>query len=109
MYSQEIHELLYVWYQLLGGIFLSSNTSFYTLRRMRKLSVSYVDSLHYFLLQAGRTRAIGIVGIERKLEEKRKETDKNISEVNTAVVSRSATCLSYLHLFTLFTLSFRGS
>uniref|UniRef100_A0AAY4ABH1 Vacuolar protein-sorting-associated protein 36 n=1 Tax=Denticeps clupeoides TaxID=299321 RepID=A0AAY4ABH1_9TELE len=31
--------------------------------------------------QAGRTRAVGIVGIERKLEEKRKETDKNISEV----------------------------
>lgn len=29
--------------------------------------------------QAGRTRAVGIVGIERKLEEKRKETDKNIS------------------------------
>uniref|UniRef100_A0A3P9M4S7 Vacuolar protein-sorting-associated protein 36 n=1 Tax=Oryzias latipes TaxID=8090 RepID=A0A3P9M4S7_ORYLA len=31
-------------------------------------------------LQAGRTRAVGIVGIERKIEEKRKETDKNISE-----------------------------
>uniref|UniRef100_A0A8C9VMB0 Vacuolar protein-sorting-associated protein 36 n=1 Tax=Scleropages formosus TaxID=113540 RepID=A0A8C9VMB0_SCLFO len=31
--------------------------------------------------QTGRTRAVGIVGIERKLEEKRKETDKNISEV----------------------------
>ncbi|KPP77922.1 vacuolar protein-sorting-associated protein 36-like [Scleropages formosus] len=30
--------------------------------------------------QTGRTRAVGIVGIERKLEEKRKETDKNISE-----------------------------
>lgn len=30
--------------------------------------------------QAGRTRAVGIVGIERKLEEKRKEMDKNISE-----------------------------
>uniref|UniRef100_A0A671P0K5 Vacuolar protein-sorting-associated protein 36 n=1 Tax=Sinocyclocheilus anshuiensis TaxID=1608454 RepID=A0A671P0K5_9TELE len=30
--------------------------------------------------KAGRTRAVGIVGIERKLEEKRKETDKNISE-----------------------------
>uniref|UniRef100_H3A9N9 Vacuolar protein-sorting-associated protein 36 n=2 Tax=Latimeria chalumnae TaxID=7897 RepID=H3A9N9_LATCH len=30
--------------------------------------------------QAGRVRAVGIVGIERKLEEKRKETDKNISE-----------------------------
>uniref|UniRef100_A0A667XMU5 Vacuolar protein-sorting-associated protein 36 n=1 Tax=Myripristis murdjan TaxID=586833 RepID=A0A667XMU5_9TELE len=31
--------------------------------------------------QAGRTRAVGIVGIERKIEERRKETDKNISEV----------------------------
>uniref|UniRef100_A0A3Q4MK63 Vacuolar protein-sorting-associated protein 36 n=1 Tax=Neolamprologus brichardi TaxID=32507 RepID=A0A3Q4MK63_NEOBR len=31
--------------------------------------------------QAGKTRAVGIVGIERKIEEKRKETDKNISEV----------------------------
>uniref|UniRef100_A0A8D2HCH4 Vacuolar protein-sorting-associated protein 36 n=1 Tax=Urocitellus parryii TaxID=9999 RepID=A0A8D2HCH4_UROPR len=30
--------------------------------------------------QPGRVRAVGIVGIERKLEEKRKETDKNISE-----------------------------
>ncbi|TRY83177.1 hypothetical protein DNTS_020675 [Danionella cerebrum] len=30
--------------------------------------------------KTGRTRAVGIVGIERKLEEKRKETDKNISE-----------------------------
>uniref|UniRef100_A0A667XEI1 Vacuolar protein-sorting-associated protein 36 n=1 Tax=Myripristis murdjan TaxID=586833 RepID=A0A667XEI1_9TELE len=29
---------------------------------------------------AGRTRAVGIVGIERKIEERRKETDKNISE-----------------------------
>ncbi|NXS11270.1 VPS36 protein, partial [Neodrepanis coruscans] len=34
--------------------------------------------------QAGRIRAVGIVGIERKLEEKRKETDKNISEVGTS-------------------------
>ncbi|XP_072433240.1 vacuolar protein-sorting-associated protein 36 isoform X2 [Chiloscyllium punctatum] len=30
--------------------------------------------------QAGKVKAVGIVGIERKLEEKRKETDKNISE-----------------------------
>uniref|UniRef100_A0A665XCJ8 Vacuolar protein-sorting-associated protein 36 n=1 Tax=Echeneis naucrates TaxID=173247 RepID=A0A665XCJ8_ECHNA len=30
--------------------------------------------------QAGKTRAVGIVGIERKIEERRKETDKNISE-----------------------------
>ncbi|XP_061558309.1 vacuolar protein-sorting-associated protein 36 isoform X2 [Phycodurus eques] len=30
--------------------------------------------------QAGRIRAVGIVGIERKIEERRKETDKNISE-----------------------------
>ncbi|KAG9352026.1 hypothetical protein JZ751_023277 [Albula glossodonta] len=35
--------------------------------------------------QAGRTRAVGIVGIERKLEEKRKETDKNISEAKEMV------------------------
>lgn len=34
-----------------------------------------------FVFQPGRIRAVGIVGIERKLEEKRKETDKNISEV----------------------------
>lgn len=38
------------------------------------------------LLQAGRTRAVGIVGIERKLEEKRKEMDKNISEVRCFTV-----------------------
>ncbi|XP_069856216.1 vacuolar protein-sorting-associated protein 36 isoform X2 [Dipodomys merriami] len=31
-------------------------------------------------IEPGRVRAVGIVGIERKLEEKRKETDKNISE-----------------------------
>ncbi|XP_053564364.1 vacuolar protein-sorting-associated protein 36 [Bombina bombina] len=30
--------------------------------------------------KGGRIKAVGIVGIERKLEEKRKETDKNISE-----------------------------
>uniref|UniRef100_A0AAZ3RKB2 Vacuolar protein-sorting-associated protein 36 n=1 Tax=Oncorhynchus tshawytscha TaxID=74940 RepID=A0AAZ3RKB2_ONCTS len=30
--------------------------------------------------QTGRTRAVGIVGIERKIEERRKETEKNISE-----------------------------
>ncbi|XP_077447855.1 vacuolar protein-sorting-associated protein 36 [Stigmatopora argus] len=30
--------------------------------------------------QTGRTRAVGIVGIERKIEERRKETDKHISE-----------------------------
>ncbi|XP_027503696.1 vacuolar protein-sorting-associated protein 36 isoform X2 [Corapipo altera] len=35
--------------------------------------------------QAGRIRAVGIVGIERKLEEKRKETDKNISEAKEMV------------------------
>lgn len=34
-----------------------------------------------FVFQPGRIRAVGIIGIERKLEEKRKETDKNISEV----------------------------
>lgn len=81
----------------LGEHFLSSNVRFFTVRRMRKLSISYFDSFHYFLLQAGRIRAVGIVGIERKLEEKRKETDKNISEVNTTEVSRSTTCLSHLH------------
>uniref|UniRef100_A0A8C6PNS2 Vacuolar protein-sorting-associated protein 36 n=1 Tax=Nothobranchius furzeri TaxID=105023 RepID=A0A8C6PNS2_NOTFU len=31
-------------------------------------------------MQGRKTRAVGIVGIERKIEEKRKETDKNISE-----------------------------
>lgn len=36
---------------------------------------------YFFFFQPGRIRAVGIVGIERKLEEKRKETDKNISEV----------------------------
>uniref|UniRef100_A0A8C5LEQ8 Vacuolar protein-sorting-associated protein 36 n=1 Tax=Jaculus jaculus TaxID=51337 RepID=A0A8C5LEQ8_JACJA len=35
--------------------------------------------------QPGRVRAVGIVGIERKLEEKRKETDKNISEYFSSV------------------------
>lgn len=90
----------------LGECFLSSNVRFFTVRRVRKLSISYFDSFHYFLLQAGRIRAVGIVGIERKLEEKRKETDKNISEVNTTEVSRSTTCLTHLHSFTL---SFRGS
>uniref|UniRef100_A0A8C1GJ12 Vacuolar protein-sorting-associated protein 36 n=1 Tax=Cyprinus carpio TaxID=7962 RepID=A0A8C1GJ12_CYPCA len=35
--------------------------------------------------KAERTRAVGIVGIERKLEEKRKETDKNISEAKEMV------------------------
>uniref|UniRef100_A0A8C6PMN8 Vacuolar protein-sorting-associated protein 36 n=1 Tax=Nothobranchius furzeri TaxID=105023 RepID=A0A8C6PMN8_NOTFU len=40
--------------------------------------------------QAGKTRAVGIVGIERKIEEKRKETDKNISEAKEMVeLSRS--------------------
>uniref|UniRef100_A0A672KYT9 Vacuolar protein-sorting-associated protein 36 n=1 Tax=Sinocyclocheilus grahami TaxID=75366 RepID=A0A672KYT9_SINGR len=34
------------------------------------------------------TRAVGIVGIERKLEEKRKETDKNISESLSRLVGR---------------------
>lgn len=89
----------------LGECFLSSNVRLFTERWMKKLSISYFDSFHYFLLQAGRIRAVGIVGIERKLEEKRKETDKNISEVSTTEVSRSTTCLNYLHSFTL---SFRG-
>ncbi|KAJ0004542.1 hypothetical protein NQD34_010756 [Periophthalmus magnuspinnatus] len=38
--------------------------------------------------QAGRTRAVGIVGIERKIEEKRKETDKNISEVRISLKAK---------------------
>ncbi|XP_011826505.1 PREDICTED: vacuolar protein-sorting-associated protein 36-like, partial [Mandrillus leucophaeus] len=37
--------------------------------------------------QPGRIRAVGIVGIERKLEEKRKETDKNISEERGGIMS----------------------
>lgn len=90
----------------LGEHFLSYNVRFFTERQMRKLSISYFDYFHYFLLQAGRIRAVGIVGIERKLEEKRKETDKNISEVNTTEVSRSTTCLNHLHSFTF---SFRGN
>ncbi|MBZ3890640.1 Vacuolar protein-sorting-associated protein 36 [Sciurus carolinensis] len=36
-------------------------------------------------IEPGRVRAVGIVGIERKLEEKRKETDKNISEAKEMV------------------------
>lgn len=90
----------------LEELFLCSDTSFFMLRWMRKLSISYFDSLFSFLFQAGRVRAVGIVGIERKLEAKRKETDKNISEVNTTEVSRSAICM---HYFCSFTLSFRGS
>lgn len=42
--------------------------------------------LSTFDFQPGRIRAVGIVGIERKLEEKRKETDKNISEVTLTEV-----------------------
>uniref|UniRef100_A0A7M4E585 Vacuolar protein-sorting-associated protein 36 n=1 Tax=Crocodylus porosus TaxID=8502 RepID=A0A7M4E585_CROPO len=41
---------------------------------------SSCQTVYQTVLQAGRIRAVGIVGIERKLEEKRKETDKNISE-----------------------------
>ena len=59
-----------------------SDTRFFMLRWMRKLSISYFDCLLYFLFQAGRIRAVGIVGIERKLEAKRKETDKNKLLVN---------------------------
>lgn len=70
-------------FSCLGDHFLSYNVRFFAERRMRKLRISYFYSFCYFLLQAGRIRAVGIVGIERKLEEKRKETDKNISEVNT--------------------------
>lgn len=35
-----------------------------------------------YVIQSGRIRAAGIVGIERKLEERRKEMDKNISEAS---------------------------
>lgn len=90
----------------LEELFLCSDTSFFMLRWMRKLSISSFDFSLYFLFQAGRIRAVGIVGIERKLEAKRKETDKNISEVNTTEVSRSTICTSY---FCSFTLSFRGN
>lgn len=41
------------------------------------------------LMQTGKTRAVGIVGIERKIEEKRKETDKNITEVQLTVESKN--------------------
>lgn len=62
--------------------FLSSN---FHSEAGEKLSISCFDSFlfSFFFFQAGRIRAVGIVGIERKLEEKRKETDKNISEVGT--------------------------
>ncbi|KAK3522179.1 hypothetical protein QTP70_026995 [Hemibagrus guttatus] len=49
-----------------------------TQRRWENMPVS--QSITPAGLKAGRIRAVGIVGIERKLEEKRKETDKNISE-----------------------------
>ncbi|XP_075448130.1 vacuolar protein-sorting-associated protein 36 [Ascaphus truei] len=50
-----------------------------TQRRWERSSVSPAIQLSKGP-QAGRIKAVGIVGIERKLEEKRKETDKNISE-----------------------------
>ncbi|XP_029458641.1 vacuolar protein-sorting-associated protein 36 isoform X2 [Rhinatrema bivittatum] len=50
-----------------------------TQRRWERLSVSQAIPLNKGP-QSGRVKAVGIVGIERKLEEKRKETDKNISE-----------------------------
>nr|XP_033804767.1 vacuolar protein-sorting-associated protein 36 [Geotrypetes seraphini] len=50
-----------------------------TQRRWERTSVSQALPLNRGP-QAGRIKAVGIVGIERKLEEKRKETDKNISE-----------------------------
>lgn len=52
-----------------------------------------------FVFQPGRIRAVGIVGIERKLEEKRKETDKNISEVTLTQVPVS--CLFQPFVFIL--------
>ncbi|XP_050806232.1 vacuolar protein-sorting-associated protein 36 isoform X2 [Gopherus flavomarginatus] len=50
-----------------------------TQRRWENMPVSQTIQINRGS-QAGRIRAVGIVGIERKLEEKRKETDKNISE-----------------------------
>ncbi|XP_053312299.1 vacuolar protein-sorting-associated protein 36 [Spea bombifrons] len=50
-----------------------------TQRRWERLSISPSVQTGKGL-QGGRIKAVGIVGIERKLEEKRKETDKNISE-----------------------------
>lgn len=47
-------------------------------------------------VQAGRIRAVGIVGIERKIEERRKETDKNISEV---VLKRSSKYFLFIEYF----------
>ncbi|OCT95983.1 hypothetical protein XELAEV_18013675mg [Xenopus laevis] len=52
-----------------------------TQRRWERLSASASPSMQMNKgPQTGRIKAVGIVGIERKLEEKRKETDKNISE-----------------------------
>lgn len=51
-----------------------------------------------FVSQPGRIRAVGIVGIERKLEEKRKETDKNISEV-TLNISSGQLSLSAIRVY----------
>lgn len=55
--------------------------------------------LYFCFFQPGRIRAVGIVGIERKLEEKRKETDKNISEVTHTQVPVS--CLFQPFVFTI--------
>ncbi|KAG8124344.1 hypothetical protein E2320_019691 [Naja naja] len=41
-------------------------------------------------IESGRIRAAGIVGIERKLEERRKEMDKNISEANLSKLMEKA-------------------
>ena len=47
------------------------------------MSTSLKSLLGPFPQQTGKTRAVGIVGIERKIEQKRKETEQNISEVRT--------------------------
>lgn len=52
--------------------------------------------------QTGRIRAAGIVGIERKLEERRKEMDKNISEVcNSKTHDQKFVLIIFSHLYFL--------
>ncbi|XP_069747849.1 vacuolar protein-sorting-associated protein 36 isoform X1 [Narcine bancroftii] len=50
------------------------------LSQKRWESISVSQPMQSPVSQTGRVRAVGIVGIERKLQEKRRETDKNISE-----------------------------
>lgn len=64
----------------------------------RVLPILYV-LFSTFVFQPGRIRAVGIVGIERKLEEKRKETDKNISEVTLIQVLVSCLFQPFVFIF----------